>query len=101
MGKGGQVLEQFCASFDENGNLASLPPDHSLSYATTPQQLWSTLSSTGSDSESSGLVLNLPQVRPRRMLVLLVDWDGCMVLGQQQGQAHRLSGHLHVDLIPP
>lgn len=54
MGKGGQVLEQFCASFDENGNLASLPPDHSLSYATTPQQLWSTLSSTGSDSESSG-----------------------------------------------
>lgn len=26
MGKRGQVLEQFCASFDAQGNLASLPP---------------------------------------------------------------------------
>ena len=53
-----------------------------------------------------GLVLNLalPRVRPRRMPVLLVvDWDECMGLGQQQDRIHRLSGHLRLDLdlIPP
>ena len=56
MGKGGQVLEQFCASFDENGNLATLPlpsPDHGWGYSTIPQQPGSTPSSVGSDSESS------------------------------------------------
>lgn len=56
MGKGGQVLEQFCASFDENGNLATLPsssPDHGWGYSMTPQQPGSTASSAGSDSESS------------------------------------------------
>lgn len=53
MGKGGEVLEQFCASFDENGNLASLPsppPEHSWGYPTSPQRPWKT--STGSESES-------------------------------------------------
>ena len=54
MGKSGQVLEQFCASFDENGNLATLPsPSHGWGYSTTPQQPESTTSSGGSDSESS------------------------------------------------
>ncbi|KAJ3575994.1 hypothetical protein NP233_g723 [Leucocoprinus birnbaumii] len=56
MGKGGEVLEQFCASFDENGNLASLPsppPDHSWIYPITPPRAW-TPSSTGSESDTSG-----------------------------------------------
>ena len=51
-----------------------------------------------------GLTLALPQVRPRRMPVLLVvDWDKCMGLGQRQDRIHRLSGHLRLDLdlIPP
>ncbi|KXN82506.1 3'-5' exonuclease eri1 [Leucoagaricus sp. SymC.cos] len=55
MGKGGEVLEQFCASFDENGKLASLPSpprDHSWSYPATPQP-WISSASTGSESESS------------------------------------------------
>lgn len=56
MGKGGQVLEQFCATFDENGNLATLPsssPNHDWGYSTTSQKSGSTMSSAGSDSESS------------------------------------------------
>jgi hypothetical protein len=47
------VLEQFCASFDENGILTSLPsppPDHSWTYLTTPQRPWR--SGAGSESES-------------------------------------------------
>lgn len=39
MGKGGQVLEQFCASFDEHGNRASIPVTASTfphTYPTTP-----------------------------------------------------------------
>lgn len=40
MGKRGQVLEQFCASFDAQGNLASLPP--SPTYTPPPSYFTAT-----------------------------------------------------------
>ncbi|KAF9448333.1 hypothetical protein P691DRAFT_729758 [Macrolepiota fuliginosa MF-IS2] len=43
MGKGGEVLEQFCASFDEHGHLARLPavsppssPPHAYTFSAPP-----------------------------------------------------------------
>ncbi|KAF5344056.1 hypothetical protein D9756_011522 [Leucocoprinus leucothites] len=66
MGKGGEVLEQFCASFDENGSLASLPPPPQITAGVTPQLHdghGQHLQTPDRNPNHQGLVLNL--VLPR------------------------------------